>query len=169
MKWHRTGKQPALVYSIDYSENIARSRKNTMLKHTLGILWLLLACGATAEPADDITRVLQEQEAAWNRGDLDAYMLGYWQDDRLSFISNGKIRYGWDKTLAAYRHHYPSRAAMGQLHFSFIDIKLLGDNAALVTGRWQLVREKDRPSGIFSLIFEKMADRWIIIHDHSSD
>ena len=132
-------------------------------------LVMLLSLNAIAVPSDDIANMLKQQEQAWNRGDIEGYMAGYWQDDKLRFISNGKARYGWQTTLDAYRKNYPDKTAMGQLNFKIEEFKMLSNYAALVTGHWQLLRAKDSPRGIFTLLVERIDGNWVITHDHSSD
>ncbi len=130
---------------------------------------LLLAEQTLAAPTDEIVQMLKGQEEAWNRGDLDTYMQGYWNSEQLRFVSNGKFRLGWEQTRAAYRKNYPNKEVRGQLSFTIKDIKMLSDTAAIVVGRWDLCREKDAPTGVFSLLVEKMDGRWVITLDHSSD
>ncbi len=135
-----------------------------------GLVVLLLLTGhAYAVPTDEIVQMLQGQEDAWNRGDLDAYMQGYWKSDQLRFVSNGKFRLGWEETRAAYRKNYPNKEARGELSFAIRDIKMLSNSAALVVGRWDLHRVKDAPTGVFTLLVEKIDGRWVITLDHSSD
>jgi beta-aspartyl-peptidase (threonine type) len=123
--------------------------------------------GEGAEAA--IRRVLDEQVAAWNRGDLDAFMTGYWASTDLSFFSAATRTQGWEATLQRYRKRYLSEGQeMGQLTFSELQIDLLGPDSALVRGRWQLVRRKDRPGGLFTLIFRRFPEGWRIVHDHTS-
>jgi hypothetical protein len=57
---------------------------------------------------------------------------------------------------------------MGRLSFDQLQMHALGEAAALVLGRWQLTREGDMPGGNFSLIVQKIDDRWVIVHDHTS-
>lgn len=133
------------------------------------LLLLLLSCYASAVPSDEIAQMLKGQEDAWNRGDLDAYMQGYWKSGQLRFVSNGKFRYGWDETLAVYKKNYPNKAALGELKFTIAEIKMLSNYAAMVVGRWDLHRQKDAPTGVFTLLVEKIDDRWVITMDHSSD
>lgn len=140
-----------------------------MLAKGIAALLLLLALPVAAVPSDDIARLLQQQEDAWNQGNLDAYMQGYWQSDNMRFVSNDHVRYGWQTTLDAYKKHYPDKAALGTLTFNIAEIKMLSNYAALVVGRWQLEREKDKPNGVFTLLVERIDDRWVITHDHSSD
>ena len=140
-----------------------------MIKKGLFALLILMAFSASAVPTDDISQVIQEQEAAWNRGDLDGYMQGYWNNDKMRFVSGDKFRYGWESTLAAYKKNYPDKATLGILKFTIKDIKMLSNYAAMVVGRWQLTRAKDQPHGVFTLLVEKIDDRWVITHDHTSD
>lgn len=147
-------------------------RQGLIRKHILQCLTaiLLLFVGqVNAVPTDDIVQLLKGQEEAWNRGDLDAYMQGYWQNEQLMLISNGKFRNGWDETLAAYKKNYPDKESLGELTFTIKEIKMLSNYAAMVVGRWDLKRLKDTPTGVFTLLVEKIDDRWVITMDHSSD
>jgi ketosteroid isomerase-like protein len=115
-----------------------------------------------------VEAMLDAQEEAWNRGDLDAFMEHYWRSDDLTFSSGGNITRGWAETLQRYRERYPTRARMGQLTFSELEIMPLGASAALVLGRWNLERESEPVAGNFSLVVRKFDDRWRIVHDHTS-
>jgi beta-aspartyl-peptidase (threonine type) len=123
-------------------------------------------------PGDDraaIHQVLDTQVAAWNRGDLEGFMAGYWSTPLLTFFSGKDKTAGWQATFERYRQRYQAEGQeMGQLHFEEIAIEVLGSDAAFVRGRWQLERKKDRPGGLFTLIFRKTADGWRIVHDHTS-
>lgn len=140
-----------------------------MFKKAISVLLLCLAFNVNAVPTDEIASILAEQEAAWNRGDLDAYMQGYWNNEKMRFVSNGKFRYGWQETLSAYKKHYPDKATLGTLAFTIKETKMLSNYAAIVVGRWSLARAKDNPNGVFTLLVEKIDDRWVITHDHTSD
>ena len=115
-----------------------------------------------------IQSVLHAQQDAWNRGDLDEFMDHYQKSDALTFSSGGKTTRGWTETLDRYRERYPTRDKMGRLTFSGLEITPLSDAAALVLGQWNLEREGDPLSGNFSLVMRKVANRWLIIHDHTS-
>jgi len=122
----------------------------------------------SATPQDQIRAVLESQQDAWNRGDLDAFMQGYWKSDRTEFVGASGIARGWQAVLDRYRKVYPDRAAMAKLTFSNLEITMLGPRAALVLGEWRLVRASDQPHGVFTLIFRKFPEGWRIIHDHTS-
>jgi ketosteroid isomerase-like protein len=133
---------------------------------TLLVLGLLVA-GDAEEAA--IRKVLDDQAAAWNRGDLVAFMDGYWKSDKLSFFSNNDKTAGWQATLERYRKKYQGeKKEMGKLAFSEVSVELLGGGHALVKGRFRLTRKDDAPTGIFTLILRKLPEGWRIVHDHTS-
>jgi ketosteroid isomerase-like protein len=119
-------------------------------------------------PEADIRAVLEAQVAAWNRGDVAAFMHGYWNSPETEFVGSNGIMRGWRSVLDRYRKTYPTRAAMGHLDFSDLEIEMLGPDAALAVGRWRLQRPSDSPGGVFTLVFRKFPEGWRIIHDHTS-
>lgn len=131
-------------------------------------LFALPATAQTASDRDTILAVMQRQVAAWNSGDIPGFMAGYAQSDSLRFASGGKVTYGWQTMLERYRKGYPTKAAMGTLTFTGIDVSLLSPDAALVFGTWRLKRDNDEPWGLFSLLFRKRSGLWRIVHDHTS-
>jgi beta-aspartyl-peptidase (threonine type) len=115
-----------------------------------------------------IRTVLDEQVKAWNRGDLDAFMKGYWKSDQLTFFSGGTKLQGWQATMDRYIRSYKSEGReMGELRFVDLQIELLGSHAAVVRGGWELKMSKEQRGGLFTLIFRKTDQGWKIIHDHT--
>ena len=117
-----------------------------------------------------IRAVLARQEADWNKGDLDAFLTGYWKSPKVVFQSGGDRHDGWDAMADRYRKRYKAEGkAMGKVAFSRVEIELLGPEAALVRGAWSLtLPDGAHPGGLFTLIFRKFPDGWKIIHDHTS-
>lgn len=115
-----------------------------------------------------ISAVLNAQQTAWNRGDVDAFLVGYWHSPELTFSGSSGVARGWDGVLTRYKKNYPDRAAMGQLDFSDLEFRFLGPDAALVLGRWHLKRERDDLGGVFTLVWQRLPEGWKIIHDHTS-
>jgi beta-aspartyl-peptidase (threonine type) len=115
-----------------------------------------------------IQEVLKAQQAAWNRGDVDAFVVGYWQSPELTFSGSSGVSRGWDGVLARYKKNYPDRAAMGLLGFSELEFRFLGADAALVLGKWHLKREKGDVGGVFTLVWQRFPEGWKIVHDHTS-
>jgi beta-aspartyl-peptidase (threonine type) len=120
------------------------------------------------QPAQSIAEVLTAQQTAWNRGDIPAFLEGYWNSPELTFAGSDGITRGYDGVLARYRKSYPDRKAMGDLEFSALEIRPLSPEAALVLGHWHLKRQSDELGGVFTLVFERFPSGWRIIHDHTS-
>jgi uncharacterized protein (TIGR02246 family) len=116
----------------------------------------------------EIRNVLAKQNAAWNRGDVDAFMVGYWENDSLMFIGKSGVTYGYKNTLANYKKNYPDTTVMGKLTFTLIQVKQLSPEYFHVTGKYYLTRTIGDASGHFTLMFRKINSKWIIISDHSS-
>jgi len=112
--------------------------------------------------------VMRAQVAAWNRGEIDGFMEGYARSHATEFVSGDRLTRGWKTVRDRYKKKYDSREKMGTLTFSDIKITPLGLDAALVLGRWQLVRKSDKPHGIFTLLFRRTPAGWRIVHDHTS-
>ena len=115
-----------------------------------------------------IRKTLDDQTAAWNRGDIESFMKGYWENDSLMFIGKSGVTYGWSNTLNNYKKGYPDTAAMGQLIFTLLQVKKLSKKYYHVTGKWYLKRSIGDVSGHYTLVFRKINGRWMIISDHSS-
>ena len=116
----------------------------------------------------EIVAVMNAQTEAWNRGDVDGFMQGYWRSPDLIFVSGDNVTRGWQPTLDRYKANYNSREKMGTLKFSDIEINVLSKSSAVVLGSWSLTRAKDTPKGKFTLLFRKLKDGWRIVHDHTS-
>lgn len=120
-----------------------------------------------AKIAAAIRAVMDKQADAWNRGDIPAFMKGYWRSEQLTFVSS-RVTRGWQQTLDNYKKSYPDKTAMGTLTFSDLEITVISKDAAVVLGTWSLQREKDNPGGKFTLIFRKFKEGWRVVHDHTS-
>jgi ketosteroid isomerase-like protein len=121
-----------------------------------------------AEIAGSITTVMNAQAAAWNRGDLEGFMQGYWRSEKLVFVSGENVTRGWQPTLDRYRKSYSTREIMGTLTFSDLEINVLSKDSAYILGNWALKRATDEPKGKFTLIFRRFKEGWRIVHDHTS-
>ncbi|MBX3287949.1 MAG: DUF4440 domain-containing protein [Acidobacteria bacterium] len=116
----------------------------------------------------DIIEVMTRQTDAWNRGDLEGFMIGYLRSDELIFVSGDTVTRGWQAALERYKKSYPSKEQMGMLSFADLEITVVSKNAAYVLGSWSLKREKDMPKGKFTIIFRKFKEGWLVVYDHSS-
>ena len=146
-------------------------RLSFVLLILLGVmLWLgSYALGGDDKPDRAIAKVLGDQTVAWNKGDLEGFMAGYWESPNLSFFAGNNKTRGWKATLDRYKKRYQGEGKeMGQLKFTELTVEMLGADHALVRGRWQLTMKKDSPGGLFTLIFRKLPAGWKIVHDHTS-
>jgi len=112
--------------------------------------------------------LLAEQAAAWNRGDVDGFLAGYWNSEETVFAGSQGIIHGWQAVRERYRKNYPDRKAMGTLAFSDLEVAALCPDAALAIGKWHLDREAGPVGGVFSLVLRKFPDGWRVIADHTS-
>lgn len=118
---------------------------------------------------NEVSAILAMQEKAWNEGNIDAFMQGYWKNDSLKFVSKNGVVYSWQNTFDRYKKNYPDRATMGILKFDIISKELMGKEVYFVVGKWHLKRdEKGDVGGYFTLIFRKIKGRWLIVADHTS-
>lgn len=116
-----------------------------------------------------VRRLLDEQVAAWNRGDLEGFMGGYWRSDSLSFFSGGNATRGWRTTLERYRRRYQGEGReMGRLAFDVQDVSLPARGVAVVRGGWSLAMKDSAPHGLFTLVLRWFPEGWRVVHDHTS-
>ena len=141
-----------------------------------GLVPLLVCTTACArlqsrgDPAAEVRAVWTAQVEAWNRGDLDGFMIGYWNSPDLVFFSNKTETRGWQQTLDRYRATYKAEGRqMGALDFPQLEFKVLGPEAVLARGQWRLRMPDGKEStGMTSVTFQKRPEGWRIVHDHSS-
>src|SRR6266487_2308676 len=134
----------------------------------LQLLLISMCSFAQSEDEMNIRKILEEQTKAWNQGDLEKFMQGYWKNDSLMFIGKSGISWGWQKTLENYKRGYPDTAAMGKLSFNIIIAKKLSPEYYYVVGQWMLMRSVGNLSGYYNLLFKRIMGQWLIIADHSS-
>jgi uncharacterized protein (TIGR02246 family) len=147
---------------------------NPLRRLTLALLLVIFSCcgvvhAGTQEEAA-IRGVLDAQVAAWNRGDVVAFMQGYNDSPDTTFVGK-TIAHGYSNILDRYRKNYAGKEKMGQLAFDNLEVHPLDARFAVVTGRYHLTRSASAggdAQGVFSLVFEKTAAGWKIILDHTS-
>jgi hypothetical protein len=127
-----------------------------------------IASPAAPSEESQIRAVLDMQTTAWNRGDIDTFMTGYWHSEETEFLGANGIARGWQAVLDRYRHSYPDRKTMGTLSFSDLEVHFTCADAAYVVGKFHLVRDSDQPSGVFSLDFRNFPEGWRIVLDHTT-
>jgi beta-aspartyl-peptidase (threonine type) len=136
---------------------------------TAAILVPMAVAQAAGQEAS-IRKVMDAQVAAWNRHDLDGFMVGYWNSPELTFYSGGTITRGWQGAIDRYKKSYQAPGKeMGKLEFQDLQVEVLGPKSAFVRGKFLLtMSDGKQPHGLFTLIFQQFPEGWRIIHDHSS-
>ena len=136
---------------------------------------ILSGCSQFSKPAFDakkdeeaIRSVISAQQIAWNNGDIEAFMEGYWKSDSLQFMSARGMNHGWQETLEGYQEGYPSRAAMGTLSFEILQVTPLSRYNFVVMGKYHLTRAIGNLDGVFTLIYKKVDGKWVVIYDHTA-
>jgi ketosteroid isomerase-like protein len=144
------------------------------------VLFAFLLCGGCADvsgtyrdrdQSQAMEAVLRAQEAAWNKGDIDAFMSeGYLRSPALTFYSGGEVRHGFDTVLEHFRRSYNEGGReMGHLAFGEVETLLFGPDGGVVRGRWQLEsRDGKKIGGLFTLVMQRTSQGWRIVHDHTS-
>jgi uncharacterized protein (TIGR02246 family) len=135
------------------------------------LLGVLLLAGLAAAQTPDLERMMKTSEAAWNRGDLEAFVLDYEDSAETTFIGRTVTRGNRQAILDRYRRGYPNREAMGTLNFSEMLVRMLSPEFAIMTGRFELKRSAaggGDANGRFTLVWKRTPGGWKIIHDHSS-
>ncbi|MEX1132665.1 MAG: DUF4440 domain-containing protein [Flavobacteriales bacterium] len=128
---------------------------------------LLTACSPAFTPSDDaaIRTVMEDQEVAWDRGDIPGFMEGY--SDTVCFLSSRGSTCGLEAVKANYLRNYPDGASMGDLSFGIQELLPAGGEHAWLTGSWQVVRISDTLGGGFSLLWAREGNGWRIVRDHT--
>lgn len=134
-------------------------------------LCLSVHAAAGAKGRDDeqaIRKMLAAQVVEWNKGNMEGYMKGYWENDSLLFIGSRGPTYGYAATLANYKKKYPDAAHSGVLTSTILSISRLSASYYFVVGRWALARQAGDVSGSYTLLIRKINGEWVIVADHSS-
>ena len=136
---------------------------------------LLLASGFMLQSCKDdkndesaIRQMLEKQVVEWNKGNIEGYMRGYWENDSLVFIGKNGPTYGYVPTLERYKKGYPSVEHMGRLTSTITSMRRLSDDYYFIIGKWSLVRNIGDVSGAYTLLIRKIQGQWVIVVDHSS-
>jgi hypothetical protein len=141
------------------------------MKKLLPLILISLASLQVVAKSKDVVQIktmLAAQVTEWNKGNIEGYMHGYWENDSLLFIGSKGPRYGYGVTLARYKEAYPDAAHMGQLTSTITRIQRLDRHHYFIVGKWALERTAGNVSGSYTLLLKKIHGQWVIIADHSS-
>ena len=144
-----------------------------MVRYIALLLFILNSCATSpqgnAREIDAIKQVLTSQQLCWNNGDIDGFMLGYWNSEKFKFSWVNGTEYGWENALEKYKISYPTKESMGEFIFEILEVKLTSDTTAILDGEWELIRKNDNPKGSFTYIFKKIENNWLIISDYTTE
>ena len=122
---------------------------------------------SSTNPGPELINLMQQSAKDWNNADLEAFRSLY--DTAATFMfSTGPVG------LARMRENYEKGffkdgKPLQQLRFADLEIRSLGDNHAMLTGKFVLsgnnLAEK---KGVYTLVFVRRSTGWKILHDHSS-
>ena len=140
------------------------------LKTILSFILIAVIIGSCVETTDEekILDRLAVQVECWNTGDIECFMIGYWESDSLMFISDDGITYGYYNTLQRYQTNYPDVQSMGTLRFNIQHINRISKDTFFVVGQFYLRRTIGDKEGSFTLLWKKINGSWVIVADHSS-
>lgn len=142
-----------------------------MLRPRRFLCALVLLATTIATAQDDsvaVKKLLDDQVRAWNQGDVEGYMKGYWNSDSTTFVSGGNVTKGYEGVLSRYRRSYDTREKMGTLSFEELALRQPAPTLVIATGIWKLRRAHYQPWGRFTLLVEKKREGWRIVYDHTS-
>ena len=106
--------------------------------------------------------------AAWNRGDIDGYLADYWHSDKVRWVSEGVVIYGFEGIASAFKSRFDTPENMGKLEVANLEIQLLSESDALVFGGWTQTTRTARRNGVFTVHMKKIDGVWLVVSDHSS-
>jgi len=140
------------------------------MKQILSLIFCFCFLQLAAQNSDEkaILNLLRSQTEEWNKGNIDEFMKGYWNNDSLMFIGKGGVTYGYTNTLANYKKNYSNTDQMGKLSFEFLKVKKISAEYYWVLGKWFLKRTVGDVGGHYTLLFRKINGKWLIVADHSS-
>lgn len=140
------------------------------MKQILSLIFCFCFLQLMAQNSDEkaILNLLRSQTEEWNKGNIDEFMKGYWNNDSLMFIGKGGVTYGYTNTLINYKKNYSNTDQMGKLSFEFLKVKKISADYYWVLGKWFLKRTVGDVGGHYTLLFRKINGKWLIVADHSS-
>lgn len=131
---------------------------------------ILIANAVIAQKSEEvaINKMLQTQVEAWNKGNIEKFMVGYWESDSLLFIGKNGPKYGYNTTLSNYKKSYPDTISMGKLKSDIISMQKISPKCFFVVGKWHLTRSIGNIEGHYTLLIRKINGKWVVVADHSS-
>lgn len=128
------------------------------------------AAPAWAGPSDEAKSAFEGQMAAWNRGDLEGALAGYWASSGMTWVNKGGVSHGFQTFADGMRQDFAADpASMGHYEGAVLEAQDLAPDAALIVVRWSISRE-GRPAmgGISTQLWRKLGGTWRAVFEHAS-
>jgi uncharacterized protein (TIGR02246 family) len=113
----------------------------------------------------DVAKIVLAQEAAWNKGNMDGYLMYYKDAADTEALLASPVR-GLANIRNVFHVNFPTRDAMGSLEQSEVSVRELDDKFAIATGKYHLTRTRKGggdTSGTFVEVFTKTDAGWQIV------
>ena len=140
----------------------------------VSLLFLSLPAPVTQDVADrkgieaTIRARFDAGRAAWNRGDIEGYLAGYWDSERTRWASGATVILGKKAIAAAFRSRFPSPQQMGTIEMTDLEIEVLTSTDALVFGHLVHTVGDVGRKGVFTVHLRKIGGDWFVVSDHFS-
>lgn len=118
--------------------------------------------------AAEIQRGIAQLQADWNGGDMEAYLAAYWNDPGLSMMAGGSALRGWQAVAELFHATWTEESAMGDFSASNVTVRVLDNRTAIASGGFQHVFPDETVEGVFTHVWRRFRDRWLIVHEHTS-
>ncbi len=135
----------------------------------------LSGCRIEVEPDEDVglepyvQQMLETSAAAWNQGDLEAFLSDYQDAPSTTFVGSRGVLAGIDEIRDNYASSFGPGAERDSLRFESIRVRSLTPMIGIVTARYVLHEDGvTKAAGPFTLIMRRTGAGWKITHDHSS-
>lgn len=149
------GAQPAIDDIIDVSTDPAKEAKAAAD-----------AAGIPPRADEEIIRgVIAANAAAWNEGNLDAYMNGYANAADTMLVDNAVVTAGWAPLKKTFERDIAAAGAMGRLTFGGLDVRMTSEDVATVVGKYSIARANGGRGGVVTLVMKRIDGVWRIVQE----
>ncbi|MDZ7627894.1 MAG: nuclear transport factor 2 family protein [Parvularculaceae bacterium] len=128
---------------------------------------ILAATGALPpRSAESVVKgVLSANAAAWNEGNLSAYLAGYDESVDVRLVVGPEVATGFNSVRKYYETMVANVGAMGRMSFSDLDVKMTSREIATVVGRYAHDSGASRSAGAMTIVMKQIDGRWRIVQD----
>lgn len=121
-----------------------------------------------SQAREEVEAFLIKMTEAWNAHQLDAFTACYHKSPETLLIAQGKALRGWDAIHDLYRSIFEQSDSLGHLLTDAQFIDVCDASNAIACTEWKLDAEGNTVTGYATVQLKKIADTWLVTHDHSS-